>query len=72
MIRFARTRQQDYFVKSDRFKHSRPYYAQGVPDMKADPGSMILTASVDYMREALPSYDVRRKILAGDALASVD
>ena len=72
MIRLARTRQHDYLFKSDSFKHFKPYYAQGVPDMKADPGSIILTASVDDMREALPSYDVRRKILAGDALASVD
>ena len=31
-----------------------------------------MTASVDDMRKALPPYDVRKKILAGDALASVD
>ena len=58
--------------KSDCFTHLRQYYAQHVPDMKADPASIILTASVDDMREVLPSYDVRRKILAGDAVASVD
>ena len=72
MVRFARSRQHDTFFNCDRFKGFRPYYARGVPDMKADPDSIILTASVDDMREALPPHDVRRNILAGDALASVD
>ena len=58
--------------KSGRFKHLQLYYAQYVPNMNAHPGSMFLTASEYDMREALPSCDVRRKILEGDALASVD
>ena len=61
MIRFARTRQHDSFFNNDRFKHVKPYDGRDVHDMKKGPGSIILTASVDYMREALPSYDVRRK-----------
>ena len=31
-----------------------------------------MTAFVDDMRNALPLYDLRRQILAGDALASID
>ena len=61
-----------HFVESDRVKAFRPYYSQTVPDLKEDPSSVLLTSSVDDMRESLPPYDVRRKILAGDALASVD
>ena len=72
MTRFARIRQHDPFLNSDRFTRFRPYYARDVPDTKADPDGIILTASVDDMREALPPYDVRRNILVGDALASVD
>ena len=72
MIRFSRTRTNDPFFKSDRVKAFRPYYSQTLPDLKEDPSSVLLTSSVDDMRESLPPYDVRRKILAGDALASVD
>ena len=72
MIRFARTRQHDTFVKTDRFKHFRAYYTHDVPDMKANSESIIVTASVDDMRKALPPYDVRKNILAGDTLASGD
>ena len=57
-IRFARTRQHDTLFKSDRFKHFRAYYVHDVPDTKANSDSIIMTASVDHMRKALPPYDV--------------
>ena len=40
--------------------------------MKWDPDLIIMALFEDDMRETLPPHDVRRKILAGDALASVD
>ena len=69
-IRFARVRQNDIFFANKSFTHMSQFYTASIPNLKASQDDASITLSVGKMLEHLPSYDDRRKILAGDALAS--
>ena len=72
MIRFARVRENDTFFTSEIFAKIKKFYGVSVPDLKCSEDDATIAVSVDKIRDNLPLYDVRRKILASDALASVD
>ena len=47
-------------------------YASDMPDLNASSEDIVFVASVEDIAKALPSHDARKRILATDALASVD
>ena len=72
MIRLARVRENDTCFTNENFATMKKYYNVNVPDLTCSDDDATIAVSVNKMRDNLPPYDVRKKILAGDALASVD
>ena len=72
MIRLARIRENDSFFANDKFAKLKKLYGADSPKLTETEDDTTIAVSVDKIRNNLPSYDVRRKNLAGDALASVD
>ena len=72
MIRLSRTRRSDPFFESKLTAHLKKYAAADCPDLATEDDDILLQASVQDILSTLPSHDVRRQILATDALASVE
>ena len=69
-VRFARTRANDTFVSNESFQKKNDDV--DLPNLKQSDDDVTIGVSVDKIRDTLPSYDIRKTILAGDALASAD
>ena len=72
MIRSSRTRRSDPVFKSKLTAHMKKYAAADCPDLATEEDDILLQASVEDILDMLPSHDVRRQILATEALASVE
>lgn len=72
MLRFSRARRKDPILLSPQVKDQKRFYDRYAPTLQVDTDDVLLQVSVDELRQQVPSYDSRRKMLVSDPLASVD
>ena len=72
MIRLSRVRRKDPVFTDESEAGLKSHYGRLNPPLSGDAGDVYLTVPVQDIVNSLPTYDERRKILARDALASVD
>ena len=59
-------------MKNEFTKPLSRFYSSDKPDLNASSEDIVLVASVEDMAKTLPSHDARKRIIATDALGSVD
>ena len=72
MVRMSRTRRNDPVFLSTLSSKAKHFAGANAPDLSPDPDDVLFEVSVKDWIDALPAYDLRRRILATDALASVE
>ena len=72
MIRLSRTRRNEFVMTCKTTQPFSQLYNSGMQDSHGTSQDTVLVASVEDMKRFVPTYDARRRMLAIDALASVD